>query len=337
MDYQAIWKDYIVDLQSYLGTADYVDYSVTSGTETIYTGRAYKDAAGGCKVRLNELCADYLANPLSFAAEGFTATDLCRAFALKVGTAAVAEVTFALDWSYDYGRPASGPASDPIDGKIDPRQWLLFSAYDATELLVRSRVSRGDFSADFNADFTIGAYTEETVYSHAGSWGDLALRPGEFAEGADIEIEDTSGNTARYTVVAPCARYALYYRNAYGGWDSFLIAGNAKQTDGYERTSMQLDYDNRTRTARGRRDIVNAVARSFTLVSGWLTDAQAARMHHLLGSVEVYLDDLTDGDAAPMPVVLTNSECVHKTYRGNGNALVNYTITAELAQDMQRR
>lgn len=337
MDYQAIWKDYIVDLQSYLGTADFVGYTVTSGTETIYTGRAYKDAAGGCKVRLNELCADYLANPLSFAAEGFTSTDLCRAFALKVGTTTVAEVTFTLDWCYDYGRPTLGAASDPIDGKADPRQWLVYSTYDATELLVRTRASRGDFSADFNADFTVGEYTEEIDYSRAGSWGDLALQPGQFAEGTDIEIVDASGNTARYTVVSPCARYALYYRNAYGGWDSFLVGGNAKQTDGYERTSMQLDYDNGTRTARGRRDIVNAVTRNFTLVTGWLTDAQAARMHHLLGSVEVYLDDLTDGDAAPMPVVLTNSECVHKTYRGNGNALLNYTITAELAQDMQRR
>ena len=341
MDYHAIWKDYIVDLQSYLGTAGYVDYTVTSGTETIYTGRAYKDAAGGCKVRLNELCADFLSNPVHFESEGWSGTNLGRAFALVVGTATAAEVTFVLDWSYDYGRAGrsadTNPASEPIDGKIDPRQWFVFSTYEGGVLTCRIRHSRGDFGSDFNDDFTVGAYERYISGEFEDVYGNWMFEPGEFVPGDDVQMRGEGEDWVNYTVVEPCTRYALYYRNAFGGWDSFLVGGNAKQTDGYERTTMRLDYDNGTRTARGRRDIVNAVTRNFTLVTGWLTDAQAARMHHLLGSVEVYLDDLTDGDTAPMPVVLTNSECEHKTYKGNGNALVNYTIMAELAQDMQRR
>ncbi len=341
MDYQAIWKDYIVDLQSYLGTADFVDYTVTSGTETIYTGRAYKDAAGGCKVRLNELCADYLSNPISLNDHEFTPTDLGREFALKVGTTTAAEVEFVLDWSYDYERASRGlylgPASEPIDGKIDPRGWLLYSTYAGGAITVRERHSRGDFSSDFNGDFAVGAYETRATFESEQSNGNLSFDPGNFGEGDDIEIEDANADIVRYTIAAPCSRYALYYRNAYGGWDTFLVGGNTKQVDGYERTTMRLDYDNGTRTARGRRDIVNAVTRRFTFVTGWLTDAQASRMHHLLGSVEVYLDDLADGDSDPTPIVITSTECEHKSYRSNGNALVNYTITAELAQDMQRR
>ena len=49
----------------------------------------------------------------------------------------------------------------------------------------------------------------------------------------------------------------------------------------------------------------------------------------------IKLYDITDGTL--QPVVITDTECQYKTFRGNGGKLTNYAITVELAQDMTRR
>ena len=58
-------------------------------------------------------------------------------------------------------------------------------------------------------------------------------------------------------------------------------------------------------------------------------------MHHLLNSTDIYLYDTESRLACP--VVLTDTATEYKTYRGNGRKLVSYEMTAQLAQDRQRR
>ena len=98
---------------------------------------------------------------------------------------------------------------------------------------------------------------------------------------------------------------------------------------------MKQRYNNAVRSERGTVEYLNEVTKRWTLRTGWLTDEQAARMHHVAGSVAVYLYDITDN--ALIPVVITDEQCEYKTYRGNGGRMVNYTIGVEVAQDMLRR
>ena len=66
-----------------------------------------------------------------------------------------------------------------------------------------------------------------------------------------------------------------------------------------------------------------------------MTEAEASKMHHLLESTNVCLWDNVEG--VMRPVVLTDNNVAHKTYKGEGRNLIRYTITAELARDRQRR
>ena len=80
---------------------------------------------------------------------------------------------------------------------------------------------------------------------------------------------------------------------------------------------------------------MNELTRGYTFRTGWLTDDESARMHHLLNSTDAYVHDLVDGTI--VPVTLTGSETRYKTFRTNGRRFIDYTITAQLAQERMRR
>ena len=58
-------------------------------------------------------------------------------------------------------------------------------------------------------------------------------------------------------------------------------------------------------------------------------------MHHLIGSTEVYMYDLENGDM--IPVVLTTNDCRYKTYGTEGNKLMSYEIGVRVAHNRIRR
>ena len=179
-----------------------------------------------------------------------------------------------------------------------------------------------DFNDDYNSDFARAARS-------AGS-GTVVIDPSQWADVVRVEAGGIS-----YDVVNACARYALYYLNAYGGWDFLLMEFLPSQQDALTRHTIETEYDNRTPQNRGRWNYVNEVVKSYTLRTGWLTDEQAGRMHHLLNSTNVYLYDMVLGQM--IPVTIPSNRTEYKTYRTNGARLVNYEVTVEEARNRDRR
>ncbi|MBQ0154844.1 MAG: hypothetical protein KBS70_08735 [Bacteroidales bacterium] len=107
---QPIWKDYFVDFTPYLDVFPFVDYRIiiTQGSyETVYVGRAYKNPDGSCKVRINDICADYLGH-LDFRAlpeTGNIMNDTAASLDFQVrampSDALIASGSFYNDWSYE--------------------------------------------------------------------------------------------------------------------------------------------------------------------------------------------------------------------------------------------
>jgi hypothetical protein len=178
-----------------------------------------------------------------------------------------------------------------------------------------------DFNADFNLDFSkTSGRVSSTAKVDLSQFGDVvAARIG----------------SASFKVVNKCNRYALYYVNAFGGWDSLLIEGNHSETDSLVRHERVVEYDNTSSANRGRVNYVNEIQKRMTLHTSWLLGDEASRMHHLLNATEVYLYDLEKRQM--MPVVLTNTTTEYKTYKGNGGQLVNYAIEVAFANDRIRR
>lgn len=335
-----IWKDRIVTLAT---SGDYADFEIRQSTAAgtlLYSGRAYpRPGETDIKTRINEICASYLGALLPDFANRFTPMQVSETFVTLVGGVTKDTVTFVNDWSYDPSRvhTSGGNLSDPITGELDPRQTLFFSILSgATDVNVTLHFADGTssvvsvavaFSADFNDDFN-GDFAQNDDPNRSGTAIlDLAAFSGlaavEFL-GLTLPVREQG-----------CARYCVAYVNAYGGWDTFLVDGTPAMRDNLARHTATTDYDNADGSARGRKDYAIEVTPAWTLRTGVLSDAQSLRMHHLLNSTEVYLQDLADGTF--YPVVLTDTEAERKTYKGTGRQLITYTFNAQLAQERFRR
>ncbi len=328
MEIIPIWKDYPITIAT---SEAYVDYEIQleDGT-TIYTGRAFKlPGADSVRIIPNEVCAPYVAvtttvpRPGEYQVNSPEADYMTKTFNLKAnGTAH----TFIFSANYGYQPEVPNIiANDPITGRIARNQSLLVSVYHANDnkQLTRIyidyyRIKDGmlDVASDISRASSLVAINPEPYYK-------VVIRSGY--------------DSLTYDIVDTCSRYVLYYVNAFGAWDSLIVDGTVKQTDEYARTTFKKAYVTTAdlRQPRGTVDIQNDITRKYSLVTDWLTDEQSSRMHHLLGSNNVYLFDMVTGQY--LPVVLTTSSCEYKTYRNQGAHLVNYTIEAEAAQNYTRR
>lgn len=333
-----IWKDYYVNL----GTAESVQFRILVGDDVIYTGKAFKrPGQANNQIRINDICADYLEHVFPKLEHiTFSGAKQPLTFIVQIlsGGAWVTNtnVSFDNNWSYDYDyNPATMGMAFPISSRIDKRQWVMFSVYNASSVAVTVKLMNGstfdvivpveisdDFNEDFNLDFS-------KIYK-APETGTAVFRMSQWKDVDTITIENKT-----FKVVDACNAYVLYYLNAYGGWDSLLIEGNHSEVDNLTRHMRETEYDNRNVQNRGTHNNVNEIVKTLTLHTSWLSDDESSRMHHLLNSTNVYLGDIRSG--AMIPVVLTDTQTDYKTYKGNGGRLVNYSINVTIAQERTRR
>lgn len=335
-----IWKDYIVELN---GTYRII---IADTQEVVYSGYAVaKPGETYAHVRINDVCADWLENVLPNLSQAeFTELNLPVTFKVQMIVPAAGgnqwvdlyTIQFLNDWSYDYGYdPATMGMSFPINGLIDSRMPLVWTGLDVSQVNMTIHYRNGttaqvfipiaisdDFNADFNSDFS------RSVRS-AGSGTAVFL----LSEWDDVESVTIGSSTFR--VVTDCAKYALYYVNAHGGWDCLCILGNTIEADTLKRFTREMVYDNRDIQNRGIQNYVNEITKGFTFHTGWLLADQGERMHHLINSTDVYLYDIANEQM--IPVIVTDNSCEYKTFKNQGNRLVDYTIQVEVAQHRERR
>lgn len=335
---QPIWKNYFVSLGTSESQEYVICYSHDDSLTTIYHGKAWKKPGeSSIMICINDVCADWLVNTFPSLSEEFSRSDMPVEFVVQtISTAGVysekARVRFINDWSYDASyNPETKGMSFPVNGKIDGRQWLLWTGLNVSTIEAHVTMTNGqsmkvfipieisnDFNADFNQDFarSVGSAGSGTAVFSPVQWGDVA----------SVVI-----NGVAYDVVRGCNRYVLYYLNAHGGWDSLLIEGAASEEDRLTRHTMTKAgiYD------REKSNYLNEIEKSITLHTSWLSDEQSLRMHHLLNSTDVYLHDLEKNSI--LPVILEGSSTPYKTFKGEGGKLVNYTIEVTIAQSRKRR
>lgn len=314
-----IWKDTYLDVTSYL-TDGRASFTIKAGGTAIYTGTVTADPDGNARIRLNDIVADYMpAAVLPAIADGLVPFRCLLTVTVEVPGMTTKTYTFVNDWSYDDSLDQSEAQllNDPVRPLVDLRMPVLAVA---------------------NAeDYTI----EYTYHSTSGtSSGDDVTDDENQAFGVTPEIYGGEPGTLEvngltYRVEDTCRRYALYYVNAFGGWDSLLLREVCTLTDGIARHTHKREYDNSQAAARGTVNHANSITRRWQFHTDTLTDDEASRMYHLLESTQVYLYDLLELTFTPL--VLTGSECVYKTYRNQGRKRATYVIDAEVARDFIRR
>lgn len=346
-----IWKDCYVTL----ATATSIPFRVRANStlgDIIYTGLcSARPGETDCVVRINDIAADYLTHTVpTLGTAAFSALSFPVKFYIETWDGAqwnflTDDYAFVMDWSYDPGRSltAGDILSEPIVPVLHPSQYVLLTAYDVaaitavfgwsdgyTHTETISLVISADFNIDYNHDFARSLRS-------SGS-GTAAFKLSDYLHNSQI-ADTVTVNGVTFTVdKTSCARYVLYYLNAFGGWDSLLCTGTPNRSDGIERNTNEMEYDNRGVQNRGRKDYALDITRRHTFRTGLLDDNAAGNMWHLLESTDVYVHDLESGIPPEVrPLVLTGSECVYKSFKSNGGRMPQYDIEAEVAQVFERR
>lgn len=296
-----IWRDVFGVIPS---DEDWEDYELDENGSLFYSGRAfaYPDESN-IRVNVSRVVAPYLVTywkDVDFISGGTT----------------LGSYTFVRDYSYDRSMDYTQTLvlNAPINGKV-PSGVALSASVWAPSASGNLQVTDEGGSLVVNEALAKGLNT--------GSWI-------SGMEGKTYTI----GGSEEYTVVSACRGALLKYVNAYGAVDFFLVEGVAKKSDKISRATYEKDAAAMTAEFETA-DYQAAMEAEWTGTTGWLTDAQSARMKHLVESVEVYMIDIATGD--DIPVVMRDSTLEYKTFDSSGRTLVNYSLKWTESQKKLRR
>lgn len=324
-----IWANTPVRITTLLNS---VNYEVRYNSKSIYAGKAYvMPNTDYVEIDISKICASYLNSSLEGKIDNpadYIQLDGVKNFGLYINGELEGAFMFFNSYTYQptpiYRLLIGGDTllilSDPIRKEFDSRQYIIYSFVNVLQS---------------------GGYPVNSYY-----YLDNTLEPTEVygslvggKEYVTLQKAPANANTfeifkEKIPIKKTCAKYCLYYQNALGGWDSFLINGNDKRTDKITGYNYIKSVNNTTKEF-GNKKYMNVIAPSYKLYTDWLDDDEASRMYHLLESTEVYLHNLEDDTI--IPINLTNSNCEFKTFTNNGKKKFYYEINAELAQERIRQ
>lgn len=141
-----------------------------------------------------------------------------------------------------------------------------------------------------------------------------------------VTISNASGDT--------CGYGALYYANAMGGWDQFLIEGMITKKDSYERYTINNKWMAGT-LENGTRTLVNTIEESWELKTHMLTDRESKILaSNLFNSNNIYFHSFADDKI--YPVSITDTSVTYKDWRNQKKKKFYVTINIKSNQPKQR-
>lgn len=202
--------------------------------------------------------------------------------------------------------------ADGTETLIDEYTILYDWSYD-----FRYRGSNANLSRPINGRYVAGMYKMGTTVN---------------GQSGTVTNSLTAG---AYNVLADCGEYALYYLNAYGGWDALLIDGTVLKKSTITQYTTDKNYDN-NRIEFEQVKYINEVQDAYEINTGFLTDEQAANLSkNLIPSKEVYLHIISDNKI--IPVLITDTSVIYQTYQTNNLQMPQYKINVKESQVKLRR
>lgn len=328
-----IWKEERINLDKSDSRTFEIWLNRGGKSTLIYSGIAYPDPENGeIFITPNEIVATYLAQEWTFGSVASLGIDklvavptLTADITLKVQGDDDRNMTFSYDWSY-IGASTPRVALAPIDTRVTEQMYFPITDYESTGSarfygLNASGSVQGSFSlkGDTGAVNGLLGINKFVVYT--------AMRA--------FYLDIAGATQHRYQIVDGCNPYALFYVNAFGCWEVLrLVSGT--EAHGYDRATFNKKHNPTNITeSRGKTNYQNVITRQWQVGTDWLTDAGAQNISHLIGSTNVWLHDINNGEI--VPVIITDTASENKTFRNQGRQLVRYDINLQLAQDRLRR
>ena len=241
----------------------------------------------------------------------------------------------------DYARIYKNDASsgmvnlnDPINGHANSTQPFVFAFWNETSFPGNPN-TEDKFICEMSADGV--TYTEKySTYADVdrGRLIQYTISPGDILTGKYVAVRK-SNSTKRVTYDRSyCGQYVLFYRNRFGGYDSFLIESNLIE----KRIPNKTSWGDSIPYAYGNEDVLSGNVNSYkeridsekttySFNSGYLSDEQSDRFYnHLILTEEAYLYDCVE--ETYIPVKITNGEVEKEVFR-NGRKLNSYRVDME--------
>lgn len=202
--------------------------------------------------------------------------------------------------------------SDGTETLIDEYRILYDWSYD-----FRFRGANTDLSRPINGRYVAGMYKMNTSVN---------------GQSGTVTNSLTGG---AYNVLADCGEYALYYLNAYGGWDALLIDGTVLKKSTITQYTTDRNVNN-NRIEFEQAKYINEIQDAYEINTGFLTDEQAANLSkNLIPSKEVYLHIISDNKI--IPVLITDANVTYQTYQTNNLQMPQYKINVKESQIKLRK
>lgn len=285
--------------------AEYINYTIEikDSSDTvikIYTGRAYKEPDNTINVLLNDIIKDYLSS--------YPEKNRYRVSA-TINTDSGNTVTYYFINSWER-EPAIIPAdslydtkwyranlSAPIDNQFDPRQYLVFSW---NEFADSPYFRIGDKKTVLTTNTPpLYVYGEKIITDKPVVFGCL--------------------NDSEFTYNIGCGDFAIYYINAFGGWDSLLV--RAVRSDNIQSYSS-VKSGNLEKNC-----YLNVITPTWRVNTDYGINND--NLYHLIESPTVYLHNLNTGNI--QKVLVTDTTCEFK------NRFSNATFTLEACLNNYRQ
>lgn len=345
-DYARIIKPIWEDVECY-GDGEVMEYRIidVNTQEILYQGKAVVEPNGGRPgINVNKMCSNYLDNGLSNGIEDRLVynDNYVKWFKIQQANNSAAGYKdigqYRFYNSYAYGdEPATVFLNDPIKKTknggvtsitVDRRQYTPISVFNRTETeknLLCRYINGGVIKEHINA---VVDNTSELIKFVRDIYYDNLVSSVVFS------TTDSTDGSIYVDITNTCYDYCLYYCNAYGGWDSLLIKGNVLRTDNIESHYFNKTFKNSTQEFE-KKKYANVFTTTYRLHTDWFNDDEQSRLHHLLGSTEVYLHNLVTDEIEP--VNITNKNIEYKTFTNNGKRKWCNTIDVEVAQTRVRK
>lgn len=304
-DNSPVWKD---EVFVYSGD-EYYDYNILVNGSRVYSGRNHIISGVDTGIYVNDIAKDFVSNrfvpdPGNWKPDNFTIL-----LEVEVDGFVEGRYRFYKDYSYEHLAGSVVSLNDPIRNEVPQGCIIPFCALSIDGTAAGIPVTNGSNAGVLNVDsYSVGCFNA-------------------VAESGTYVCGDAS-----YRTIPGCEKHVIYYENAFGGFDAFVPKWVRKKTDDITSYTLDQAYNNTTRQFENRR-YLNIASPSWEFNTGWLTDEQSGKMHHLIESNEVYLYD----GSRFIPVVMTDSRLEYRTWYNNGKKPVNYTISIKESWAKERR
>lgn len=146
----------------------------------------------------------------------------------------------------------------------------------------------------------------------------------------------TYKSTGSYPTLAVCpSDYVLYYLNARGGWDAFVIEGKVIKKDNFTQYTTDRVFNNTTYDFECYR-YISEIKTSYELSTGLMNDAESKNFaKNLVGSNKVYLHNVNEGWIRP--VIIDDKSVTYQTYENNNGKFSVYKINITESQSKIRK